>query len=45
MPVLLLALALLAVAGVAATIRAVRTDGYGPRPARGDRFADPRRIL
>jgi len=38
-------LVLLATAGVAATIHAVRSDGYGPRPVRGDRFTDPRRFL
>jgi hypothetical protein len=38
-------LVLLTATGVAATIRAVRSDGYGPRPLRGDRFTDPRRFL
>lgn len=38
-------LVLLTAAGATATIRAVRSDGYGPRPARGDRFTDPRRFL
>jgi len=38
-------LVLLAATGVTATIRAVHSDGYGPRPARGDRFTDPRRFL
>ena len=38
-------LVLLTVAGAAATIRAVHSDGYGPRPQRGDRFTDPRRFL
>jgi hypothetical protein len=45
MMVLLMVLVLLAVLGVGATVRAVRTDGYGPRPPRGDRFTDPRRFL
>jgi len=39
---LLVLLALLSAAGVVASIRAARTDGYGPAPARGDRFSDPR---
>ncbi|MGN6742002.1 MAG: hypothetical protein ACTHJL_01725 [Amnibacterium sp.] len=43
MILLLPVLVLLAAVGVGATLRAVRTDGYGPRPARGDRFTDPRR--
>jgi hypothetical protein len=38
-------LVLLTVTGVAATVHAVHTDGYGARPRRGDRFADPRRFL
>jgi hypothetical protein len=45
MLVLGVVLVLLTVVGVAATVRAVLLDGYGPRPARGDRFTDPRRFL
>ncbi|HEV7623251.1 MAG TPA: hypothetical protein VGO26_03880 [Amnibacterium sp.] len=45
MLLLWIVLAVLAVVGIAATVRAVRSDGYGPRPTRGDRFTDPRRFL
>ena len=45
MVVLLLVLLLLTVAGIAGSILAVRSDGYGPRPARGDRFVSSRRWI
>jgi hypothetical protein len=45
MAVLLVVLLVLTIAGVAGTIAAVRSDGSGPRPARGDRFVSPRRWL
>jgi hypothetical protein len=45
MVVLLLVLLLLTVAGIAGSIVVVRSDGYGPRPVRGDRFVSPHRWL
>lgn len=41
----LLGLAVLAVALMIGAITSVRRDGYGQRPDRDDRTADPRRIL
>jgi hypothetical protein len=41
----LLVLAVLGTIGIIGSIRLVRSDGYGPRPDRNDRTADPRRIL
>lgn len=45
MLLLAILLVLLTLAGIAGTIRAVHSDGYGPRPLRGDRYSDPRRLL
>ena len=45
MVVLLLVLLLLTVAGIAGSIAAAHSDGYGPRPTRGDRFVSPRRWI
>lgn len=41
----LIVLGVLAAGGVLGTVGAVRSDGYGPRPDRADRTADPRRLL
>ncbi|MGN6446762.1 hypothetical protein [Amnibacterium sp.] len=43
--ILLLLLAAVAAGAVLGTVEAVRRDGYGPRPDRSDRTADPRRLL
>jgi hypothetical protein len=43
--IVLLVLLVLAAGGVLGTVDAVRRDGYGPRPDRADRTADPRRLL
>lgn len=43
--IVLVVLLVVAAGGVLGTIGSVRTDGYGPRPDRSDRTADPRRSL
>jgi hypothetical protein len=43
--IVLIVLAVLAAGGILGTIGAVRTDGYGPRPDRGDRGAEQRPLL
>jgi hypothetical protein len=45
MTILLLGLAVLSAGAILGTIDAVHNDGYGPRPDRNDRTADPRRLL
>ncbi|WP_375387689.1 hypothetical protein [uncultured Amnibacterium sp.] len=43
--IVLIVLGVLAAGGILGTFGVVRSDGYGPRPDRLDRDADPRRLL
>jgi hypothetical protein len=43
--ILLVSVLLLTVPAMVATVVAVRSDGYGSRPDRCDRYADQRRML